>query len=192
MRLPIPTLVATLGVLAALSPATRAADGPAAKKPTIACQANDRNLQTYLKIHKVLFTDRDATRVEEFYAPEVLSHNQDTGGNVVTRVKSSQMGAMWAASKKNNPGRVLADDLILCAGDYVVVRTMVHSSDETGADGNPPTHKPYVISAIDIYRFENGKVVERWGNSDLVSLYRQIGYTLTPPASTGAAPAAKH
>jgi predicted ester cyclase len=188
MRLPMPALAAaTLFVVVAAASPLHAADGPAAKQPTIACAANDRNLQTYLQIHKVLFTDRDATRVGEFYAPEVLSHNQDTGGNVVTKVKSSQMGAMWAASKKNNPDRVLADDLIVCAGDYVIVRTMVHNSDTTGVDGNPPTNKSYVISAIDIYRFENGKVVERWGNADLVSMYRQIGYTMTPPVQGGAA-----
>jgi predicted ester cyclase len=189
MRLPLPTLVVTLGVLAALPPAAPAADGPTARKPTIACEGNEKNLQTYLQIHKVLFTERDSSRVLEFYAPEVLSHNQDSGGNVVTKVKAEQMGAMWAASKKFNPDRVLADDLIVCAGDYVTVRTMVHNSDTTGVEGNPPTGKPYVISAIDIYRFENGKVVERWGNADLVSMFRQIGYTMTPPASLKGAPA---
>ena len=189
MRPSMPALVATLTVLAASSLPLKAADGAAAQKPTIACQGSEKNLQTYLPIHKVLFTDRDSTRVEEFYAPEVLSHNQDSGGNVTTKVKSSQMGAMWAASKKNNPDRKLADDLIICAGDYVIVRTMVHNADTTGVDGNPPTGKSYVISGIDIYRFQDGRVVERWGNADLVSMYRQIGYTTTPPASLGAAKA---
>ncbi len=182
MRLPMPVVAATLTVLAAGSLSAQAADAPAAKKPTIACQGNDKNLQTYLQIHKVLFTDRDSSRVNEFYAPEVLSHNQDSGGGVTTKVKSSQMAAMWAASKKNNPERVLADDLIICGGDFITVRTMVHSNDKTGLDGNPPTGKPYSVSAIDIYRFENGKVVERWGNNDTVSIYRQLGYTMTPPA----------
>jgi len=58
----------------------------------------------------------------------------------------------------------------------------VHGTDNAGYEGNPPTGKSYSISATDIYRFENGKVVERWGNSDLVSMYKQIGYKLTPPA----------
>ena len=188
MRLPMPVFAATLTLLAA-APSLEAADAVAPKKPTIACQGNEKNLQTYLQIHKVLFTERDSSRVLEFYAPEVLSHNQDSGGNVVTKVKAEQMGAMWAASRKYNPDRVLADDLIVCAGDYVTVRTMVHNSDTTGVEGNPPTGKSYVISAIDIYRFENGKVVERWGNADLVSMFRQIGYTMTPPASLKSAPA---
>ena len=61
MRLPMPVVAATLTVLAAGSLSAQAADAPAAKKPTIACQGNDKNLQTYLQIHKVLFTDRDYT-----------------------------------------------------------------------------------------------------------------------------------
>ncbi len=191
MRLPMPVVAATLTVLAAGSISAQAADAPAANKPTIACQGNEKNLQTYLQIHKVLFSDRDSSRVNEFYAPEVLSHNQDSGGGVTSKVKSSQMAAMWAASKKNNPERVLADDLIICAGDYVTVRTMVHSTDKIGLDGHPPTGKPFSVSAIDIYRFENGKVVERWGNNDTVSIYRQLGYTMTPPAAVPAPAAAR-
>ena len=181
MRVPIHILLATLTFLIGNSSALRAAENIAVKPPTIACNASDQNLKTYLQIHKVLFTERDVTRVAEFYAPEVISHNVDQGGDGTRKVTTSQMAAMWAASKKNNPDRVLADDLIICSGDYVIVRTMVHNADTIGQDGNPPTGKAYLISAIDIYRFKDGKVVERWGNSDLVSMYRQIGYVIVPP-----------
>jgi predicted ester cyclase len=44
--------------------------------------------------------------------------------------------------------------------------------------GHAPTGKPYSITATDIYRFEDGKVVERWGNADLVTLFRQLGFQL--------------
>jgi predicted ester cyclase len=188
------TAVVSLVVLAALPLATRAAEpaaapAAAAKGPVISCEGNEKNLKTYLQIHKVLFMERDSTRVGEFYAPEVISHNLDSGGSGARPVKNADMAAMWAASKKYDPKRVLADDLILCSGPYVIVRTTMHGSDNFGYDGNKPTGKPYSISATDIYRFENGKVVERWGNADLVSMFRQIGYTLTPPAAV-AKPAA--
>lgn len=178
-------VVASLVALAALPPAAQGAEPAAAKatKPVISCDGNEKNLQTYLKIHDVLFMQRDATRVGEFYAPEVISHNLDSGGGGARPVKNADMAAMWTASKKYDPKRVLADDLILCTGPYVVVRTTMHGSDNFGYEGNKPTGKPYSISATDIYRFENGKVVERWGNADLVSMFRQIGYTLTPPAA---------
>lgn len=197
MLRPASTVVATLAVLAAAPLATRAAEpaaapaAAAAKGPVISCEGNEKNLKTYLQIHKVLFMERDSTRVGEFYAPEVISHNLDSGGGSARPVKNADMAAMWAASKKYDPKRVLADDLILCSGPYVVVRTTMHGSDNFGYDGNKPTGKPYSISATDIYRFENGKVVERWGNADLVSMFRQIGYTMTPPAGAAKPAAAK-
>ena len=69
----------------------------------------------------------------------VISHNEDTGGGKTQKVKNADLAAMWTASKKNNPERVLADDLIICQGPYVIVRTTIHSSDTTGFAGNPPT-----------------------------------------------------
>ncbi|MBU6377400.1 MAG: DUF3089 domain-containing protein [Gammaproteobacteria bacterium] len=168
-----------------------AAEPNAAGKPVIACAGNEKLLATYLQMHKVLFTDRDGARVEEFYAPQIISHNSDAGGSGARTVPSSFLANMWINSRKNDPERRLDDELIICAGDYVIVRTQLSGRDNTGMAPNPPTGKPYSVSAIDIYRFDKGRVVERWGNSDLVSAYRQIGYTFVPPpaAAPSAAPA---
>ncbi len=178
-------LTAIFLLLAFCVPAARAED----PKPRINCPGSQKNLRTYLKIHDVLFTERDATRVGEFYAAEVISHNQDAGGDSIRKVTHDQLRAMWSASKRNNPERQLLDDLIICSGDYVIVRTHVHNTDHTGVAGNAPTHKPYVISAIDIYRFKDGKVVERWGDSDLMGMVQQLGLKVVPNEQPhGAAP----
>ena len=161
------------------------AEGP---KPTINCPGSQKNLQIYLKIHDILFEQRDASRVAEFYAPEIISHNVDSGGGSVRKVTPEQMGAMWTASRRNNPERRLVDDLILCSGEYVIVRTSIHAQDNVGVAGNPPTHKSYVISGIDIYRFAKGKVVERWGNADLMSMIQQLGYAVAPKSADGSKP----
>jgi len=42
-------------------------------------------------------------------------------------------------------------------------------------EGNPPNGRRFMTSAIDIYRFEDGKVVERWGNNDSIAMIRQLG-----------------
>lgn len=175
------TIVVALSVLASTllglqAPVANAEDA----KPVIACSGNQKNLKIYLKIHDILFMERDASRVAEFYAPEVISHNQDQGGGSVRKVTPEMMGAMWSASKRNNPERRLVDDLIICSGDYLVVRTNVHMEDKVGFAGHPPTGKPYVVSAIDIYKFKNGKVVERWGNSDVMGQAQQLGYMVVP------------
>lgn len=162
-----------------LAAATVAITFPAGAAPTIVCDANNPNLKTYQQMWKILFMDRDGSRAGEFYAPEIKSHNNDAGGGG-GMVKPESLAKMWEASKKNNPERVLDDELIICSGDYVVVRTTIRSADNVGVDGNPPTKKPYSATATDIYRFQNGKVVERWGNADVIHIYRQLGYKMVP------------
>lgn len=182
----VPILLTLAALCAGAAAPSEAADS--SRPPTIVCAPDAPNLKTYLQMHKVLFMDRDGTRVEEFYAPEVISHNLDSGGSGARPVKSAALAAMWTASRRSDPDRVLADELILCAGDYVVVRTTMRGKDTTGVDGWPATGKPYAVTATDIYRFENGRVVERWGNADLVSLFRQVGYTFVPADKAPPAP----
>jgi predicted ester cyclase len=150
---------------------------PASAQVQIYCDGQTETLNTYLQIHKVLFMDRDTTRVEEFYADEIISHNNDAGGPGSV-VRPDDMRKMWEESLKNNPERVLEDDLILCVDDFVVVRTIVKSSFNTPLAGYEPTGEPYEISAIDIYRFDGGKVVERWGNADVAYIFRQLGFKM--------------
>jgi hypothetical protein len=92
--------------LALLLLATATATQAEEPQPRISCEGNEKNLATYLQIHDVLFTQRDSSRVAEFYAPEVISHNLDTGGSQgASRVKHAQMAAMWTASKALVPER---------------------------------------------------------------------------------------
>jgi len=76
-------------------------------------------------------------------------------------------------------------DLILGEDDFVVGRwtaTATHS----GLWGTmPPTGRQATFSAVNIYRFENGKVVEIWNHRDDLGLAEQVG----APIYAGARPA---
>jgi predicted ester cyclase len=51
----------------------------------------------------------------------------------------------------------------------------------TGPLGSQPaTGRMARTTAIDNFRFEDGKVAERWGNSDGVGLLQQLGLQLPP------------
>jgi predicted ester cyclase len=143
----------------------------------IYCDDNPENLETYLNMHEVLFMQRDESRVAEFYAPEVISHNQDAGGGDLVPVRHEELQAMWVNSRKTSPDRVLINNLILCMGDFVVARVTFQGTRLGPLPGLEPGEegRPYKASGIDIYRFEDGKVVERWGNNDGVTLMRQLG-----------------
>lgn len=156
----------------------------------IRCDGNEKNRDTYLKMHDVLFMKRDAERAAEFYAAEFVSHNADNGGGDTVKLKPDNLKPMWIDSKKNQPDRVLINDLILCAGDLVIARVTMKGTQTGPLFGMPATGKAYSTTATDIYRFKDGKVVERWGNNDGVTMLTQLGLLL-PFAQAQAAQAAK-
>ena len=150
-------------------------------EPQIHCEGQEKNLRTYLQMHEILFMQRDTSRVTEFYADELISHNNDRGGGAQRRlVRPHEMAAMWDRSRERDPDRVLEDELILCVDDFVVVRTLMKTHFVFPLAGIEPTGEPYEYTATDIYRFENGKVVERWGNNDMANAYKQLGFRISP------------
>ncbi|WP_439532783.1 ester cyclase [Polymorphobacter sp.] len=148
--------------------------------PETQCTGQEANLATYIEMSRVLFNEREAERAGEFYAPEFISHNSDEGGSGADTVPVAYMTAMWNASKKNDPERQVINNLIVCNGDLVVAQVTTKGM-RTGADN---VRRRYSTSAMDIYRFKDGKVVERWGNNDYLTIIRQTGLkvdlSLTP------------
>ena len=154
------------------------------------CKGNEKNLETYLKMYDVLFMKRDESRVLEFYAPEFVSHNSDAGGGGAETRTAESMKPMWIDSKKNQPDRVMINELILCAGNLVVARVTMKGTQTGPLFGMTATGKTYSTTATDIYRFKDGKVVERWGKSDGIGMLSQLGLLL-PFAQAQAARAEK-
>ena len=154
------------------------------------CKGNEKNLETYLKMYDVLFMKRDESRVLEFYAPEFVSHNSDAGGGGAETRTAESMKPMWIDSKKNQPDRVMINELILCAANLVVARVTMKGTQTGPLFGMTATGKTYSTTATDIYRFKDGKVVERWGNSDGIGMLSQLGLLL-PFAQAQAARAEK-
>lgn len=144
----------------------------------IQCEDTDANLQTYLEMTDILFNQRQAERAPEYYAAEFISHNTDAGGlGTVTRTPDHMTG-IWTRQQALFPDRKVTNELIVCKGDLVIARTGVQGTMNKPAYGQEPTGNRFHYSAIDIYRFKDGKVVERWGNNDRVAFAKQLGITL--------------
>jgi len=142
----------------------------------ILCDDKEENLKVYLDMTRILFNERDHTRAAEFYADEFISHNTDGGGLGTTVRNPEHMQRIWINSKRVSPDRVLKNNLIVCNGDVVVARVTMKGTRVVGPmKGNPPNGRSFETSAIDIYRFKDGKVVERWGNNDSIAMIRQLG-----------------
>lgn len=108
------------------------------------------------------------------------------GGQVVRSGPegAKQLVAAWRAGFPD--GRMTVDD-IFAEGDKVVIR-MTWNGTHTGSFyGYPASGQRVSVTSTGIDRLEGGKVVEGWGELDMLGLYQQIG--VLPRPSAGGPPA---
>jgi predicted ester cyclase len=66
-------------------------------------------------------------------------------------------------------------DHIVAEGDLVVTRVTVRGTHDGELAGISPTGKHLEITATDIFRMTDGRIVESWHNVDDLGLLRQLG-----------------
>ena len=83
---------------------------------------------------------------------------------------------IYKANAQALPDIRLTADVMIAEGDYVVGLGGVYGT-HTGGDlfGVPARGTALYWDAIDVARFEDGKIVERWLEADAASLFRQLG-----------------
>jgi len=73
----------------------------------------------------------------------------------------------------------IIEDLI-AEGDRVVARVICRGTHRADFMGIAPTGRSVAFSAISIFRFAGGRVVERWNNTDDLGLLQQLGVVPQP------------
>lgn len=63
----------------------------------------------------------------------------------------------------------------IATDDHVAVAYRMRGTHGGDFMGIPATGKPVDIRGMQIARFEDGKMVERWGSSDQLSMFQQLG-----------------
>lgn len=64
---------------------------------------------------------------------------------------------------------------VVAEGDKVVARMTWYGTHTGTFYGTPPTGKKVAVTSIGIDRIENGKIVEGWGELDMLGMMRQLG-----------------
>ncbi len=80
--------------------------------------------------------------------------------------------------------RTTVEDMI-AEGDKVVARFVVQGTPQGDFMGIPATGKSFTMTAIDILRFEDGKIAEHWLESDQLGMLQQLGAILAPSPAAG-------
>jgi steroid delta-isomerase-like uncharacterized protein len=69
---------------------------------------------------------------------------------------------------------VTVEDMV-AEGDKVAARFTARGVHKGEFMGLPPTGKPITMTGIEIFRIENDKIVELWGEANLLGLMMQLG-----------------
>ena len=70
--------------------------------------------------------------------------------------------------------RLTIEDMV-AEGEKVSFRLTLRGTHQGEFMRVPPTGKQIVVGAVDVARFEDGKVAEQWGQTDMLGLLQQIG-----------------
>jgi steroid delta-isomerase-like uncharacterized protein len=111
----------------------------------------------------------------DFHADSVQAHG--LGPAALDKAGMKQFyTALWGGF----PDLKIHIDELVGEGDKVVWRITASGTHDGPFQGVPPTGKSVKFGAHYTFRFENGKIVERWSTIDRVSVLVQIGALSVP------------
>lgn len=128
------------------------------------------------RFYEVVLNQHNLAAVEEFVAPNYTGHSYPPG------LPPGPDGLKVFLSLFFNAfpdGKVTIEDL-LADGDRTAARLVFSGTHRGDFMGIPPTGKQIAVPAIDLARFENGKIADHWGGPDQMALMVQLG-VIPPP-----------
>ncbi len=120
-----------------------------------------------------LFTKGDLDAVDRYVHPDCVDHDPP-----IPDAPSGAEGLRRAAAMFRQALPDWHSDLaqLVAEGDIVVERFRANGTHTGGSlMGVPATGHPLAIDGINIFRIEDGRIVERWGRLDDLGLLRQLG-----------------
>ena len=131
-----------------------------------------------LYIQAVDDADGDYSVVEQFLAPDFVTHNPIPGFTTDREgvKKSSEM--FFSAT----PDGHHAIKMQIAEGDLVASLIVGYGTQTGELLGVPPTGKEVEAEGIAIHRVNDGKIVEHWSVTDVAGLLVQLG-ALPPPGA---------
>jgi steroid delta-isomerase-like uncharacterized protein len=107
---------------------------------------------------------------DRLYAPDVVDHNPLSGqGPGLDGIK--QLVAVYHAVF---PDLSVSTDDVVVSGDRVAVRWTAIGTHQGDQLGVPATGRQVRLTGIDILRIEDGRIVERWGETNGLEMMQQI------------------
>ncbi len=118
--------------------------------------------------------------LQEIMDPHFVAHGETL---MLEHTDSDHLSAIARGiqmAKQAFPDLYVSVDDVVAEGDKAVARLTWRGTLAPGFPGAQSTGKPIEWTGIAINRFENGKIVERWFNSDELGMMRSMGMLPSP------------
>ena len=122
-----------------------------------------------------MLNSHNLTHMDELFAADFVDHNPAVLNHDLDGTK--QLFSMYLDAFPDV--QVTVEDLI-AEGDRVAARFTARGTHKGPFMELRPTGKPITLTAIDILRIADGKIVEHWGEADTLGLLQQLGAIPTP------------
>ncbi|RRA47983.1 ester cyclase [Acidipila sp. EB88] len=132
--------------------------------------SKELNIQTQTKFGEAI-NSGNLEAMRELVSPTVVEHDpgptQGPGAQGYIDLFTEMRTAF--PDLKASPEHITADE------DTVAMAYTITGTHEGDFQGIAPTGKKIKARGVQIARFENGKMVERWGSSDELGILKQLG-----------------
>lgn len=128
------------------------------------------------RFYEEVFSRGNLAVADELLAANCVDHNPPGPGFPPGREGVKQVIMMFRSAF---PDLQFTVEDQIAEGEKVVSRLTVRGTHQGELMGIPATGKKVTIGLVDILRMQDGKIVERWGQADLLGMMQQLGVAET-------------
>jgi steroid delta-isomerase-like uncharacterized protein len=132
---------------------------------------SEQNKEIVRRVYTDVQDKQNLQAIDDLFAKDVVVHDPFMG-DVQGIEAYRQLTALFASGF---PGHKTSLDLFIADGDYVAILHTHRATNNGSFMGTPPTGKSITVRGLELYRLQNGKVVEFWRHDDDAGLLRQLG-----------------
>jgi steroid delta-isomerase-like uncharacterized protein len=141
----------------------------------------EENKAVARRLYSELASQGNSSVADELVAENFVDHNPP-GPDIASGREGLKQ--VFAAGRSAFPDMKLTINDQVAEGDMVVNRLTISGTHQGDYRGMPATGKSFSIEAVDIFRFEGGKISERWGQGDTIGMMQQLGVAPPPPGQS--------
>jgi steroid delta-isomerase-like uncharacterized protein len=134
------------------------------------------NINLLRRFFEEVWNKGNLSVVDELLAPNFIDHNQPPGFPRGLKGYKASVNMFRSAF----PDIQFTFDQILAEGDRLAIRQTVRGTHQGDFMGIPPTGKQVTLGSMTFFHLQDGKVIERWGISEIPGLLQQLGASQLP------------